>query len=540
MKKNTTFYIIQPILFAILFIGGIYFGKYLPSNNQKPITKINNYSPTNSYAYKLNEIIDYIAREYVDSVNLNDLTEKTINTMLMNLDPHSVYIPPMESKNEMDELAGQFEGIGVQFSIQKDTIIVVAVISGGPSEKIGIHPGDRIVKVNDSLVAGVKITNFQVMKKLKGPRGTKVKVSVKRSHIKELLDFTITRDVIPFNSVDAAFPLDNQTGYIKISRFAQTTHDEFVKAVKKLHAKNIHQIIIDLRGNGGGYLNAATSIADEFLPEGQLIVFTKGRVVPRQNIYATAKGHCLKDKVVILIDEWTASASEILSGAIQDNDRGLIVGRRSFGKGLVQEPVVFSDKSSLRLTVARYYTPTGRCIQRPYNNGISDYYNEVYQRYADGELIKQDSIHFPDSLKYTTPKGKIVYGGGGIMPDIFVPLDTSKFDNFYYQVMNKSLYYGFAFDYADSHRTQINHFKDYKELLAYLKNQPLWDEFLDYVLKKDSLQYETNIDQSKPLVLQYIYAFIIRNILGEEGFYPVFLQNDNTLIKAKNTIKSME
>ncbi len=534
MKKNTIFYIIQPILFAILFIGGIYFGKYLPSNNQEPITKINNYSPTNAYAYKLNEIIDYIAREYVDSINLNELTEKTINSMLMNLDPHSIYVPPAESKNEMDELAGQFEGIGVQFSIQKDTIIVVAVISGGPSEKIGIHPGDRIVMVNDSLVAGVKIANFEVMKRLKGPRGTKVKVSVQRNHIKELLDFEITRDVIPFNSVDAAFPLDNQTGYIKISRFAQTTHGEFVKAVKKLHNQNIHQLIIDLRGNGGGFLNAATDIADEFLSEGKLIVFTKGRVVPRQNIYATAKGHCLKDKVVILIDEWSASASEILSGAIQDNDRGLIIGRRSFGKGLVQEPVVFSDKSSLRLTVARYYSPTGRCIQRSYNDGVGNYYEEVYLRYSNGELIKQDSIHFPDSLKYKTPKGKIVYGGGGIMPDIFVPLDTSKFDDFYYQVMNKSLYYGFAFDYADLHRTQISHFKDYKELLTYLKSQPLWDEFLSYAKKKENLQYETNIDHSKPLLLQYIYAFIIRNISGEEGFYAVFLQNDNTLIKAKN------
>ncbi len=537
MKKNTTFFIIQPIIFAILFIGGIYFGKYLPSNKQQPVTKINSYSPTNSYAYKLNEIIDYIAREYVDSVNLNDLTEKTINTMLMNLDPHSVYIPPAESKNEMDELAGQFEGIGVQFSIQKDTIVVVAVISGGPSEKVGLRPGDRIVMVDDTLVAGVKITNFEVMKKLKGPRGTKVKVSIKRSHIKKLMDFTITRDVIPFNSIDAAFPLDNKTGYVKISRFAQTTHDEFVKAVEKLHKKNIHNLIIDLRGNGGGFLDAATSMADEFLPEGKLIVFTKGRVVPRRNIYATAKGHCLNDKVVILIDEWSASASEILSGAIQDNDRGLIVGRRSFGKGLVQEPVVFSDKSSLRLTVARYYTPTGRCIQRSYNDGVNNYYNEIYQRFTNGQLIDQDSIHFPDSLKYKTPKGKIVYGGGGIMPDVFVPIDTSKYDAFYYQVMNKSLYYSFAFNYADEHRAQMNQFKDYKQLLSFLKKQPLWNEFIDFTAKKDSIECKTDC-RSKPLILNYIYAFIIRNIVGENGFYAVFLQNDKTQKKAQKLIES--
>ncbi|MCD6366786.1 MAG: PDZ domain-containing protein [Bacteroidales bacterium] len=538
MKKNTTFFIIQPIIFAILFIGGIYFGKYLPSNEQQPVTKINSYSPTNSYAYKLNEIIDYIAREYVDSVNLNDLTEKTINTMLMNLDPHSIYIPPMESKNEMDELAGQFDGIGVQFSIQKDTIIVVAVISGGPSEKIGLHPGDRIVMVDDTLVAGVNIANFEVMKKLKGPQGTKVKVSIKRSYIKNLLEFTITRDVIPFNSIDAAFPLDNKTGYVKISRFAQTTHDEFVKAVKKLHNKNIHRLIIDLRGNGGGFLDAATNMANEFLPEGKLIVFTKGRVVPRRNIYATAEGHCLNDKVIILIDEWSASASEILSGAIQDNDRGIIVGRRSFGKGLVQEPVVFSDKSSLRLTVARYYSPTGRCIQRPYGDGRNNYYNEIYQRFANGQLIDKDSIHFPDSLKYKTPKGKIVYGGGGIMPDVFVPIDTSRFDAFYYRVMNKSLYYSFAFDYADVHRAQMNKFKDYKQLLSFLKKQPLWDEFKDFVIKKENIECKAATCRSKPLILNYIYAFIIRNIIGEDGFYTVFLQNDKTLKKAQKLIES--
>ncbi len=538
MKKNTTFLVLQPILFALLFIGGIYFGKHLSTNSPQATTITSAYTPTNSYAYKLNEIIDYIAREYVDSVDINKLTEKTINTMLMNLDPHSVYIPPQESKNEMDELAGQFDGIGVQFSIQKDTIVVVAVISGGPSEKIGIRPGDRIVMVDDSLVAGIKISNFEVMKKLKGPRGTKVKVSIKRNHIKGLLNFIITRDVIPFNSVDAAFPLDSKTGYIKISRFAQTTHDEFVKAVKKLHAKNIHRLIIDLRGNGGGFLDAATSMANEFLHKGKLIVFTKGRVVPRRNIYATAKGHCLNDKIVILIDEWSASASEILAGAIQDNDRGLIVGRRSFGKGLVQEPVVFSDKSSLRLTVARYYTPTGRCIQRPYNNGVSSYYNEVYQRFANGELIKQDSIHFPDSLKYKTPEGKIVYGGGGIMPDIFVPLDTSKFDAFYYQVMNKGLYYSFAFNYADSHRGQMNRFKDYRKLLSYLKTQPIWDDFINYIAGKENIHCKSGICISKQLILNHIYAFIIRNIIGDKGFYPVFLQNDKTLKKAQEVIES--
>jgi carboxyl-terminal processing protease len=261
-------------------------------------------------------------------------------------------------------------------------------------------------------------------------------------------------------------------------------------------------------------------------------------VVPRRNIYATANGYCLDDKVIILIDEWSASASEIFAGAIQDNDRGLIVGRRSFGKGLVQEPVVFSDKSSLRLTVARYYTPTGRCIQRPYKNGINNYYNEVYQRFAKGQLTDKDSIHFPDSLKYKTPEGKIVYGGGGIMPDVFVPMDTSKFDAFYYQVMNKSLYYSFAFDYADTHRAQMNKFKDYKKLLKYLENQPIWNNFINYIAEKDSLYCETESCVSKPLILNYIYAFIIRNIVGDKGFYPVFLQYDKTLKKAKELIKS--
>lgn len=535
-KKNTLYIILQPILFAIVFVGGIFLGKsYLPSidYHNKNIT----YTPTNSYAYKLNEIIDYIAREYVDTVDIKKLTETTINTMLMNLDPHSVYIPPVESKNEMDELEGQFEGIGVQFSIQKDTIVVVSVISGGPSEKEGLHTGDRIVRVNDTLVADVKISNFDVMKKLKGPRGTKVKVSIKRSKIKSLLDFTITRNVIPFTSVDVAYPIDKKTGYIKISRFARTTYDEFLKAIKKLHKDNIHRLIIDLRGNGGGYMDAATNIADEFLQKGKLIVFTKGRIISRRNVYATDNSSCLNDKVVILIDEWSASASEILAGALQDNDRGTILGRRSFGKGLVQEPVVFSDNSSLRLTIARYYTPTGRCIQRPYGSSINQYYGEVQNRYMGGEMTDRDSIHFPDSLKYKTLGGKIVYGGGGIMPDVFVPIDTSFYDSFYYQVMNKSLYYSFAFDYADKHRDEMSKYKNYKLLLSHLKSIPLWTDFTKYIYQKDSLEYNPAENKSKYFILNYIHAFIIRNIMGDKGFYPVFNQNDETLKKALNVIE---
>lgn len=401
---------------------------------------------------KLNDVINYISNEYVDTVNSRALVESTIEDMLHQLDPHSSYIPGEDLQAMNEPLEGNFDGIGVEFHIQDDTIMVVSALAGGPSEQLGIQAGDRIIRVEGKNVGGIKITNTQVMQLLRGPSGTMVKVTILRRSTGQTIDFTIKRGKIPIYSVDVGYMLNRETGYIKIGHFADKTYDEYLKAFADLKEKGMQNLILDLRGNPGGYLKTAIQIADEYLPDGKMIVYTEGRNRPKETFRATSRGFFEEGALVILIDEGSASASEIVSGAVQDWDRATIVGRRSFGKGLVQEQSEFPDGSAVRLTVARYYTPTGRSIQKPYTAGYEQYETELLSRYQHGELLSQDSIKFADSLRYTTPGGKIVYGGGGIMPDVFVPLDTAGISDYYSEANGKGLINQFAYDYLDLHR----------------------------------------------------------------------------------------
>jgi len=404
MREKKIHKIYLPILFAIVLIAGIILGGALSKNNG------NHSSDAYQGKDKLFRIIDYIEQRYVDTVSRDELENAAIPAILEKLDPHSVYIPASEMQRVNEDLRGNFEGIGVVFNHQTDTAIIISVISGGPSDRAGVMAGDRIIEINDSLVAGQNIPSNDLVGMLKGEMGTKVKISLERKGVSDLIDAEIIRDKIPIYSVDVAYMVTNEIGYIKINRFAETTFREFLEGVKKLQKQNLKKLILDLRGNNGGYMVAATNIVDQFLEEGKLIVYTQGKASPRQEIYSSSRGMCKDIEVAVLQDEWAASASEILAGALQDNDRGTIIGRRSFGKGLVQEAYPLSDGSVIRLTIARYYTPTGRSIQKPYGDDKMEYYNDIYHRFQNGEFEVADSIHFADSLKYTTPEGKVVFG----------------------------------------------------------------------------------------------------------------------------------
>jgi len=524
--KKIRFNIILPLLLAVFLIGGMLIGNQL-----------NKISEPNEFAIyprmnKISGVIDFVAQEYVDSVDRKGLIESTIPEILKQLDPHSIYIPASDVAEYNEPLEGNFSGIGVTFNMQEDTVYIMSTILNGPSEKIGILAGDRIIRVNDSLIAGVQMVSTDIVKMLKGKKGTRVNVTIVRRGIFEPLDFEITRDRIPITSVDLAYMLTDEIGFIKISKFSRTTHKEFNDAVEKLNNQGLQKLILDLRYNSGGYLNAATELADHFLTAGTPIVYTEGQAQPRKDILATSQGDLLNHDVIILIDEFSASASEILAGAIQDNDRGLIIGRRSFGKGLVQQPTMFSDGSAMRLTIARYYTPTGRSIQKPYKNGLDDYLNEVHGRYERGEFIFADSIKFADSLKYLTPGGKTVYGGGGIMPDIFVPYDTSLYTEYYKQIIHRGLLSRFAFNYADNNRSNLDNFKDHKEMVEYLDRQDLLVQFTAYAEDNGLQVSEEESILSQHVILISLKAYIARFILDNEGFYPIIHQIDPTIQKS--------
>ena len=459
--------------------------------------------------------------------------------LLVELVPHALYIPASEFQRFSEPLVGNFSGIGVSFNMTDDTVAIINTIPNGPSEMVGIQPGDRIIRVNDSLVAGVNMPSDDIVNMLKGPRNTVVEVTIYRRGADDLLDFEITRDEIPIYSVDVAYMIDDKTGYVKISQFAQTTYREFMQAIEKLKSRGASKLILDLRGNGGGIMEAATRIADQFLEEGQLIVYTEGRTRPRENEFATSKGVLKDDKVVILIDETSASASEILAGAIQDNDRGLLVGRRSFGKGLVQEEMRFNDGSALRLTVARYYTPTGRSIQKPYDNGREDYYHDLNERIIRGELEHQDSIKFDDSQKFVTPGGKIVYGGGGIMPDIFIPVDTTSISEYYNRVRSLGLMYRFAFLYTDLNRSELEQFTTAGQIEGYLNDQDIISQFINYAKEKGVQPDYADIRTSRQVMEKSIKAYVARNIIENEGFYPIIAEVDNVLQMAIDTISKL-
>lgn len=512
-----------PLIIVISIIAGIFIS-LLMDNDQEGMFK----KPQGSQT-KLNAVLNFVDDNYVDTVNKEKIVEDAIPEILENLDPHSIYIPAKDVKEMNEPLEGNFEGIGIQFNMRHDTLLVLHVISGGPSEKAGLRPGDRIISVDDSTIAGQDISTRDIMSMLKGEKGTKVTVGIKRHSVDSLLHYTITRDEIPLYSVDVAYMPADDIGYIKISSFSNTTYSEFISAVRDLKLEGMKKLILDLRSNSGGIMDAATKITDEFLTDNKLIVYTQGRKHGKSEIFSTDKRRRLEDTdIAILIDEFSASASEIVAGAIQDNDRGWIIGRRSFGKGLVQEPVRFDDGSALRLTVARYYTPAGRCIQKPYDDGLEEYYNDIIERYKHGELLVADSIDFADSLKYKTENGRNVYGGGGIMPDIFVPVDTSGSTNLYKKIRNKNKIYDFAMKYTEQNRDKLEGFDNIKELSVYFYSENIFDDFVEYLNESGIKINEKQMEKSREILSIQLNAMIGRNIFNDDGFYPVIHQLDTT------------
>lgn len=531
--NNKKLSIYLPLIFAVILVIGIILGMQLGQmGHSLSLVKQKNES-------KLNDVINWVNTNYVDPESKDVLREKAITGMLQSLDPHSVYIPASEFHEATDPLVGSFEGIGVQFRIENDSITVITPVSGGPSEKVGIKAGDRIVTIDGKKVAGIKITNTDVLHKLKGKKGTTVKVGIYRRGVNGLTDFTIIRDVIPTYSLDVAYMVTPEIGYIRLSNFSAKTHEEIHNALNKLNSLGMKKLVLDLRGNGGGYLQAAIDVADEFLPAGKLIVYTEGIHHPREYAYSTANGLFETGKLTLLVDEWSASASEIVAGSIQDNDRGEIIGRRSFGKGLVQEQLDFKDGSAIRLTVARYYTPSGRCIQKPYKNGTEDYYNQYYHRILDTETGKPDSIHFPDSLKFKTPGGKIVYGGGGIQPDIWVPVDKDDSLKYYSTLVNKGTIYQYAFDYTDKYRKDLNQNKTFDQ---YDKNfritDAIYTDFLNYADKKGIKREGKDLAASDSRVKVMLKAYIGRNILDNPAFYPYLNSIDLTFHRAVDYLET--
>lgn len=459
MKKN----LVNTLLFCLLCFNFSFAQTNTPNKNyQQGKTKID-------------QLLNSINLMYVDSVDFDPLVDKSITTMLKELDPHTAFIPKKDVAAMTEPLQGSFDGIGVTFQLIKDTINVMEVIIDGPSEKVGILAGDKIIKVDDTLACGDKISNDWVRKHLRGAKGSKVKVSVKRGRNPQLIDFVITRGAIPMHSINVYFMVDTTTGYIKLERFAATSTTELTSAMKELKRKGMKDLILDLRGNGGGYLNVAFQICDQFISGKRMIVYTDNFRGTGEKFYSSQDGLFEEGKLIVLVDENSASASEITSGCIQDWDRGLVVGRRTFGKGLVQKPLRLIDQSEVRLTISHYYTPTGRCIQKPYNDGLDAYYSDIQNRVKKGELYTADNIHFPDSLKYKTPNGRTVYGGGGIMPDIFIPLDTTRYSTLYNEIVRKGIFGNFVMDYLENNRESMN--KQYPTFEDFQKNYKISDEF---------------------------------------------------------------
>lgn len=494
----------------------------------------------NENVYKFHRVLSLVDMFYVDTVNQEELVEDAIREMLKKLDPHSIYISKDDVKSMNEPLQGNFEGIGIQFNIMNDTIMVVSPIAGGPSEKLGIQASDRIVKIDGENVAGIGIKNKDVTDKLRGDKGTIVTVNIKRRGEKELLDFEIIRDKIPIFSLDAAYMVNDEIGYIKLNRFAATTMKEFNEALAKLKEQGIKHLILDLRGNSGGYLNTAIELADEFIEDNKLLLYTEGIKSVRKEYHSDSEGSFEYGKVIVLIDEGSASASEIVSGAIQDWDRGLIIGRRSFGKGLVQRPFNLPDGSMMRLTIARYYTPTGRLIQKPYDKGFKEYSRDIINRYNKGELFSEDSIVFPDSLKYFTLNNKrVVYGGGGIIPDIFIPRDTSSYSDYYRDLIRKGINYRFALNYADNNRKNIH--KQYADFNQFNKefdvDSIMLEELMNYAEKEKLEKNEEDFNISKEDIINRIKALIAQDLWNRSEFYEIINERNNGFNKAVEILK---
>lgn len=501
------------------------------------------YSRSNSASrqqQKLLMVENIVNNLYVDNVDEEKIVENAVRGILENLDPHSSYSTKEETTSSQETMQGSFSGIGIQFNMQKDTLYVVQTIAGGPSEKVGILPGDRFIAVDDSIIAGRKLKNTDIMKRLRGPKGTKVNIKVKRGSNAELLEFRITRDDIPLNSIDAVYMADGKTGYIRLSRFAATSYKEFKDAITKLKKQGMQQLILDLTDNGGGYMQIAAQIANEMLNRGNLIVYTQGRKSPRQNLNADGSGTFRTQKVVVMINQFSASASEILSGAVQDWDRGVVVGRRSFGKGLVQREFLLPDSSSFRLTIARYYTPSGRNIQKPYVKGDrEDYDKDIIDRYNHGELQSADSIHFADSLKHTTLRlHRTVYGGGGIMPDVFVPLDTTQYTDYHRRLVAKGIIPQFALRYVDKNRADLK--AQYPDAQKFIKEFTVTDEMLNNLVdagKAEKVDFDkSQFAKSKEMLRTFVKAAIANDLFSTGAYFQIVNEQNDIYKEALSII----
>lgn len=527
---------LMPFLLAICLVAGILIGTFYTNHfsGNKP-------GIINTSSNKLNALLHIIDEQYVDTVSMFNLVEEAMPQILAELDPHSSYIPAKDLEAVNSDLKGSFSGIGVQFTIQDDTIHINSVIQGGPSEKVGLLAGDRIVEVDDSSFVGKIVTNSEAMRRLKGEKGSKVKLGIYRPGEKEILHFTVVRGDIPVKSIDAAYMINDKFGYVKVNKFGETTYPELLVALAQLSQANCKGMIIDLRGNTGGYMAAAIQMVNEFLPNNKLIVYTEGRKSPRENYTSNGTGSSQTMPLIVLMDEGSASASEIFAGAIQDNDRGTIIGRRSFGKGLVQQPIEFSDGSAIRLTIARYYTPSGRCIQKPYEKGNdAEYEMDIITRYEHGEFFSADSIKQNIKEIYHTSLGRTVYGGGGIMPDIFVPQDTTGMTSYYRMAATRGLIIRYTLDYTDKNRNKLKEYDTPQKMEAYLKTQNLLEKFAEYAEKKGLKRRNILMYKSKQLFEESLYGNIIYNMLGIEAYITYSNLTDKTVQKALEVLEKGE
>ncbi len=527
MKINKRF---VPVLLAIAVVAGAFIGSFYSS--RFPGKRL---SIASNGSNKLNNLLELINNNYVDTVNMGSIIEDAMPQILSELDPHSSYIGVQDAQDAEDDLKGSFSGIGVTFMMEKDTVNVMSVIKGGPAEKVGVLAGDRIVTANDSSLVGMD--SEKVMKRLKGPKDTKVVLGIKRHGAKELQDITVVRGDIPVSSVDASYMITDKIAYLKIKKFGQQTYSEMLIELAKLSVQGMDGLIVDLRGNTGGFMHIAIQMVNEFLPKNQLIVYTEGRKSPREDFHSDGRGSFQNLPIIVLVDEGSASASEIFAGAIQDNDRGTIIGRRSFGKGLVQQPMTFEDGSMVRLTVARYYTPSGRCIQKPYEKGKGEEYEmDLMARYERGEFFSQDSIK-QKGEKYRTSIGRTVYGGGGIMPDIFIPEDTANITSYYKEAIYTGLLRQFAFAYSDTNREKLNAFKSTNQLAKYLKSQNLLDKFAAFGEEHSLKSRNLMMKKSQSLFERNLYGNIIYNIKTMEEYIEFINESDPTVKKAIEIIE---
>ena len=543
MYKNTKYTIVFPLILAAGIVLGVMLGQFVGRNRAESQIRTMVNKSNLHLNNKILQTCMLVEHQFVDSISMDSLSELVIPLMMKELDPHSEYIPARDMQAMNESLEGEFDGIGVMFNAATDTVIVLSVIPNGPSAKAGIVAGDRIIEVNDTLVAGVKMPQNDIVKRLRGKRGTEVKLSLKRQGVDELVDINVVRDAIPIKSIESAFMISSNIGFVRLSQFARTSYIELMQALATLRSQGMTKLIFDLRGNSGGFLDQAIMIANEFLPQGNLIVYTEDRNGHQMKEYSDGEGSSTDLELVILIDEGSASSSEILAGAVQDNDRGTIVGRRSFGKGLVQQQVPYADGSALRLTIARYYTPTGRSIQKPYQNGQQDDYDmDLARRYSNNEFFSADSIHFADSLKFTTPKGKVVYGGGGIMPDVFIPMDTVDVTKYFMEVTGRNILYRYTIDYADKHRAALNGVQTIEELQALLDaDKGLVQDFVRYASRHGVRPVQRDIARSRKLIEAQLRAYIGRNTpLEDNGFYYNIIPIDNVLLESISMFEKEE